>query len=674
MMEQVYKRPFMKISELAKQLNINPTELRHRISDFGIDIGKKARTVKDKTAEEIIKKIEAEKKILEINQEKEESEKKEPKETEEKVKPIKIGESITVKDFSAAINQPVTEVIKRLMMNGVMATINESIDFETAAIIAEEFDVKVREEKEKEEETKDEGPKELKDRPPVITVMGHVDHGKTSLLDKIRETNVVAGESGGITQHIGAYRVSVKTKEGSSRPGEAGAGKKRVITFLDTPGHEAFTAMRAHGAKITDIAVLVVAADDGVKPQTKEAIDHAKSAGVPIIIAINKIDKPAADPQRVKKELADYGLSTEDWGGSTPFALVSAKEGKGIDELMELILLVADLQELKANYAGHAQGVVIESQKDPQIGPRATILVQKGILQTGAPVIIGKVYGKIRRMKDDLGKIITSAQPSDPVTIIGLSDVPGFGETLIEVESEKEAKKLVEETGTNEAKKVLGISEVAQNVREGKLKELNIILKCDVDGSISAIRDSLAAISSEDVKVKIIRAAVGDITETDIMMAQASNALVIGFRVATSPAAKKIASQNKIKISNYDVIYQLIDDVYAAASGLLEPEIVETEVGKLKVLATFAKTKTKQVIGGKVTEGVIEKDLDVDIYRESEKIGHGKLANLQQNKKNVSSVEEGFECGLEIETSADIQEDDKIMAIRKEEILKKLSK
>lgn len=654
----------MKISELAKQLNMNPTELRHRISDFGIDIGKKARTVKDKTAEEIIKKVEAEQKVLQMNEEKKAESDKKEKKAEEKSESIKIGENITVKDFAGKINQPVTEVIKHLMMNGVMATINESIDFETAAIIADEFGIKVDQEKEKKEETTDEGPQDLKDRPPVITVMGHVDHGKTSLLDKIREANVVAGESGGITQHIGAYKVSIKTKE----------GKKRAITFLDTPGHEAFTAMRAHGAKITDIAVLVVAADDGVKPQTKEAIDHAKSAGVPIIIAINKIDKSTADPQRVKKELADYGLSTEDWGGSTPYVEVSAKEGKGVDELLDLILVVADLGGIKANFAGHAQGVVIESQKDPQIGPRATILVQKGILKTGMPVIVGKVYGKIRRMKDDTGKIITEASPSDPVTIIGLSDVPGFGENLIQVESEKEAKKLVEATDQKNAQKVLGISEVAQSVREGKLKELNIVLKCDVDGSISAIRDSLSAISSEDVKVKIIRAAVGDITETDVMMAQASGALIIGFRVNTSPAAKKIAAQQKIKISNYDVIYQLIDDVYAAASGLLEPEIVETEVGKLKVLAVFAKTKTKQVIGGKVSDGVIEKGLDVAIYRESEKIGSGKLVNLQQNKKNVSSVEEGFECGLEIETNVSIEEGDKVMAIRKEEILKKLSK
>jgi translation initiation factor IF-2 len=663
----------MKIAELAKKLEIKPTDLRQKIADFGIDIGKKARTIKDKTAEEIIKKIEDERTVLEATESAKKSEEKIEKkdqttEAEEEKTPIEIPEAITVKDFSGRINQPVTEVIKALMKNGVMATINENIDFETAVIIAEEFGIKCCEAKK--EETKvvveEKGPQDIKPRPAVITVMGHVDHGKTTLLDKIRQENVVATESGGITQHIGAYKVNVKTKEHK---------KERTITFLDTPGHEAFTAMRAHGAKITDIAVLVVAAEDGVKPQTKEAIDHAKAAGVPIIIAINKIDKPIADPQKTKKELAAYGLATEDWGGSTPVVEVSALTGKGIPELLEMILLVADLQELITNYAGNARGVVIEAHKDPKVGPIASILIQKGVLSEGDAIIIDKVYGKIRRMEDDQGKQIDKAYPSDPVKITGLSQVPNFGEIMIVVSSEKEARNLVEKAEVEKKeKKVLGISEVAQSVREGKIKELDIILKVDADGSIAAITDSLAAISTEDVKVKIIRSAVGEITSSDVLMAAASNAIIIGFRVGVTSAAKKNAAQQNIKISNYDVIYQLIDDVYAAAAGLLEPEIVETEVGKLKILAIFTHGKNKKIIGGKVTQGYVEKGLHADIYRESEKIGEGKILNLQQAKKDTPIVEEGFEAGLELETPLEIQEGDKLLAIKKEEIVRKIAK
>jgi translation initiation factor IF-2 len=663
----------MKLADLAQKLEIKPTDLRKKIVDFGIDIGKKARTVKDKTAEEIIKKIEAEKAALEATEakkgsktEKIEEVKKVKEEKEEVI--IELPEAVSVKEFSAKINQPVTEVIKLLMKNGVMATINENIDFETAAIIAQEFGQKVTKSKSRQVQeliVKDKGPKDIKVRPPVITVMGHVDHGKTSLLDKIRTTDVVAGESGGITQHIGAYRVNVKTKD----------NKVRQITFLDTPGHEAFTAMRAHGAKITDVAVLVVAADDGVKPQTKEAIDHAKAAGVPIIIAINKIDKPTADSAKTKKELSSYGLATEDWGGSTPVVEISAKTGQGIPELLEMILLVADVQELKANFAGRASGVVIEAHKDPKTGPTAAILIQKGVLKESDAIICGATFGKIKRMEDESGKQIKTAYPSDAVKITGLSTVPSFGEIFIVVPSEKEARNLVEKAEAQKIeKKVFGISEVAAEVREGKIKELNIILKADVDGSITAISDSLEAISTKDIKVKIIRAAVGDITEADVMMAAASKALIIGFRVDTTSAAKKIAQEQHIKISNYDVIYQLIDDIYAAASGLLEPEIVETEVGKLKVLAIFTHGKNKKIIGGKVTSGYLEKDLPVDIYRESEKIGEGKILNLQANKKDVSMVEEDLEAGLELETSVELQEGDKMMAIKKEEIVRKISK
>lgn len=659
---------------------MKPTDLRKKISDFGIDIGKKARTVKDKTAEEVIQKISEEREASSKEQEKEhkktseaqsaEALAKAEEETLEKPK-IEIPEVLTVKDFSARINQPVTEVIKTLMKNGVMATINENIDFETASIIGEEFGLEIVKEAEKQSsavtkmiEAEENEPQEIKNRPPVITVMGHVDHGKTSLLDKIRSADVVSGESGGITQHIGAYKVNIKTKE----------GKTRQITFLDTPGHEAFTAMRAHGAKITDIAVLVVAADDGVKPQTKEAIDHAKAAGVPIIIAINKMDKPTADPGKVKKELASYNLATEDWGGSTPAVEVSAHSGKGIPELLDMILLVADLAELKTNYAGKARGVVIESHKDTQAGPVATILIQKGILSKNDAVICGKTYGKIKRMLDQNGKEIDTAYPSDPVKLLGCSEVPNFGELLVQVDSEKEARNLVQKVEKESVGKAIGISEVAQGVREGKIKELNVILKADVAGSIEAIRDSLEAIGAGEVKVKIIRAAVGDITEADIMMAQASSALVIGFRVGTAPAAKKIADHAKVKISNYDVIYQLIDDIYAAASGLLEPEIVETEIGKLKVLAIFTRGKKKQIIGGEVTEGIIEKDLKAQIYREGEKIGEGKIANLEHNKKAVSNVESGAQCGLELETEVEIAEGDKLLVTKTEEILRKITK
>lgn len=577
-------------------------------------------------------------------------------------KEIELPAVLTVREFGEALKIPVTEVISSLVKNGVMANINESIDFDTMSIIGDELGYEVKEKKEEKEEVveKKSVKKNLKSRPPVVTVMGHVDHGKTKLLDAIRSTDVVATESGGITQHIGAYQVTIKTKE----------NKERTITFLDTPGHEAFSAMRAHGANITDVVVLVVAANDGVKPQTIEAINHAKAAGVPVVVAINKIDLPDADPEKVKLQLADHDLLSEEWGGNVPMVPVSAKDNQNIDQLLEMVLLVADLKELKADPTLPATGVVIESHMQAGRGPIATVLIQEGTLKTSDSFVVGETYGKVRIMENYLAKKIPSAGPATPVIIAGLQDLPNFGDQFLAVEDEKQAKELTKVKTIK--RKVLSITDISEEIKAGKIKELKLVLKADVAGSLEALKTSLENLSTDEVKIHIIHEGVGDVSESDINMAIASHALVIGFRVKVDGDVMNLAKRENIKISIYDIIYQLLDDLSAALSGLLEPEIVETEIGRLSVLAVFKITKTDKIIGGKVISGKLQNNAEVKIMRDKEEIGAGKIKGLQQEKKDVSEVLENFECGLDVETPTKITAGDVLEAYIKEERVRRL--
>jgi len=574
---------------------------------------------------------------------------------------------LTVREFAESLNLPVTEVIGTLIKNGVMATINESIDFDTMAIIGDElgFEIKPQKTEEKEVATESKAKKHLIPRAAVVTVMGHVDHGKTKLLDAIRETDVVSTESGGITQHIGAYQVTIRPKDIKTKK-----QKERTITFLDTPGHEAFSAMRAHGANITDVVVLVVAANDGVKPQTIEAVNHAKEAKVPVVVAINKVDLPDADVEKTKRQLADIGLNPEEWGGKTPMVQVSAKERKNIDVLLEMILLVADMAELKADPSQGASGVVIESHMQAGRGPIATVLVQEGTLHLSDPIVMGRTYGKIRIMENYLGKKVAEALPSTPVRIAGLQDLPNFGDRFIVVTNEKDAREMTKAKSIT--RKVISITELSADIKEGKVKELKVVLKADVAGSLEAIKNSLKNISTEEVKINVIHEGVGDISESDINMAVASSALVIGFRVKADADVINLAKRENIRISIYEIIYQLIDDLSAALSGLLEPEIIETEIGRLEVLAVFRTTKNEKIIGGKVTSGKIEPGAAFRIVRDKDTIDEGKITNLQQNKKETTEVLEGFECGLKITSSTKVLVGDILEIYKKEERIRKL--
>ena len=562
---------------------------------------------------------------------------------------VELPSVLTVREFAENLNLPVTEVIGTLIRNGVMATINESVDFDTMAIICDElgFEARLEAVKEKEKKIEIKTKKKLISRAPVVTVMGHVDHGKTKLLDAIRETDVASTESGGITQHIGAYQVTIRQKDNKTK-----GQKERTITFLDTPGHEAFSAMRAHGANITDVVVLVVAANDGVKPQTIEAANHAKEAKVAIVVAINKIDLPDADVEKTKRQLADIKLVSEEWGGETQLVEVSAKTGQNIDQLLEMILLIADLEELKADPDLPGSGVVIESHMQAGRGPIATVLVQEGTLHLGDPIVIGRTYGKVRIMENYLGKKMTTAGPSTPVRIAGLQDLPNFGNRFVVVEDDKEAREMTKAKSIT--RKIISITELSSDVKEGKVKELKIVLKADVAGSLEAIKNSLKNISTAEVKINVIHEGVGDISESDINMAVASSALVIGFRIKADADVMNLARRENIKISIYDIIYQLIDDLSAALSGLLEPEIIDTEIGRMEVLAVFRTAKNEKIVGGKVTTGKIENGSQVRITRNKDTIGEGKIINLQQSKKDTSEVLEGFECGLKVATPTKI--------------------
>jgi translation initiation factor IF-2 len=542
-------------------------------------------------------------------------------------------------------------------MQGKIVTINQEIDYETAENIALEYNCLCEHEEKvdviaellKEEE---EDPAKLKKRPPVVCVMGHVDHGKTSLLDAIRSTNVTARESGGITQHIGAYTVEIN-------------GEK--ITFLDTPGHEAFTAMRMRGAQSTDIAILVVAADDGVMPQTVEAINHAKAAGIEIIVAVNKIDKPNANVEKVKQELTEHELVAEDWGGSTIFVPVSAHTKEGIDTLLEMILLVAEMRELKANPNRRARGLVIEAQLDKGRGPVATILVQKGTLRVGDNVAAGSCYGKIRAMIDDKGNRVKEATPSMPVEILGLNDVPNAGEIIVATETDKEARNFAEtfiresrEKLLDDTKAKLSLDDLFSQIQAGNIKELGIIVKADVQGSVEAVKSSLLKLSNEEVVVKIIHGGVGNINESDVILASASNAIIIGFNVKPDNQARAIAEREKVDLRLYKVIYDAIEDVETAMKGMLAPKYEEKVIGHLVVRQIFKASGVGSIAGAYVSDGRITRESKVRVTRQGELIFEGELASLKRFKDDVKEVKEGFECGLVFDGFQGAQEDDMI--------------
>ncbi|MDD4369723.1 MAG: translation initiation factor IF-2 [Anaerostipes sp.] len=575
--------------------------------------------------------------------------------------PVKIPEILTLKDFADALSIPANDIIKKLLISGGgLVNLNTELDFERAEEIAMEYDrlveleekVDVIEEILKEEEEEDES--KLVTRPPVVCVMGHVDHGKTSLLDAIRKSSVTTGEAGGITQHIGAYMVPTSN------------GK---ITFLDTPGHEAFTSMRMRGAQSTDIAVLVVAADDGVMPQTIEAINHAKAAGVEIIVAVNKIDKENANIERVKQELTEYELIPEDWGGSTIFCPVSAHTHEGISDLLDMISLTSEVLELKANPERNARGIVIEAQLDKGRGPVATVLVQKGTLHVGDAIAIGNAYGKVRAMIDDKGKRVKVAGPSTPVEILGLSEVPFAGEICMAMESEKEARATAEtfiaygrEKMLSETKSQLSLDDLFDQIQAGSVKELNIIVKADVQGSVEAVKQSLSKLSNDEVAVKVIHGGVGAVTESDVMLASASNAIIIGFNVRPDPTAKSAAERDKVDLRLYRVIYTAIDDIEAAMKGMLEPEFEEKVTGHAEVRQTFKASGVGTIAGSYVLDGDIQRGSTARIVRDGIVVHEGPLASIRRFNDDVKEVKTGYECGIVFENYNDIKEGDQIEA------------
>jgi translation initiation factor IF-2 len=579
-------------------------------------------------------------------------------------KEITVSGSLSVGEFAKLLRKEGSEVIRKLIPIGVMATINQEIDINTMTLVATEFGVTVIYKEEIDESNFEEveevdAPEKLEERPPVVTIMGHVDHGKTTLLDKIRSTNVTSGEAGGITQHIGAYQVEI-------------AGKK--ITFLDTPGHAAFTTMRARGAEVTDITILVVAADDGVMPQTIEAINHAKAANVPIVIAINKMDKPDANPDRIKQQLTEYGLVSEDWGGETIFVPVSAISGEGMDELLEMILLVAEVQELKANSQKRARGVVIEAELDKGRGAVATVLIQNGTLKVGDGIVVGNYFGKIRAMVNDRGRRVKVALPSMPVEILGLPDVPSAGDPFMVFDDEKKARGIADKRNQRQRDEERGartrvtLDDLFKQIQEGEVKELNVIIKADVHGSAEAMKGSLEKIEIEGVQVKIIHTAVGAITESDIILASASNAVIIGFNVRPEPNVRDTAEQEKVEIRLHRVIYKAIEEIEAAMKGLLDPEYEEKVVGTAEVRQVFKVSRVGSIAGCYVIDGKVVRDGKVRLIRNGIVIHGGDLDTLKRFKDDVKEVAQGYECGITLENYNDLREGDLIEVYVIEEV------
>ncbi|WP_243386904.1 translation initiation factor IF-2 [Bacillus kexueae] len=589
-----------------------------------------------------------------------------PKVAAKKELPEKITftDSLTVGELAEKLGKEPSEIIKKLMMLGVMATINQDLDKDTIELIASEYGVEVEEEivfdvTEFEKYEVEDDEENLEIRPPIVTIMGHVDHGKTTLLDSIRKTKVVEGEAGGITQHIGAYQVEVNNKK---------------ITFLDTPGHAAFTTMRARGAQVTDITILVVASDDGVMPQTIEAINHAKAAEVPIIVAVNKMDKPTANPDRVMQELTEHGLIPEDWGGDTIFVPISALKGDGIDDLLEMVLLVSEVEELKANPNRLATGTVVEAELDKGRGPVATLLVQNGTLKVGDPIVVGNTYGRVRAMVNDIGRRVKVAGPSTPVEITGLNDVPLAGDRFMVFDDEKKARQVGEARAQKQLeaqrseKAKLSLDDLFEQIKQGDMKEINIIVKADVQGSVEALAAALQKIDVEGVKVKIIHTGVGAITESDIILASASNAIVIGFNVRPDANAKRTAEAESVDIRLHRIIYKVIEEIEAAMKGMLDPEYEEKVIGQVEVRQTFKVSKIGTIAGCYVTDGSVTRDSGIRLIRDGVVVFEGEIDTLKRYKDDVKEVNQGYECGITIKNFNDIKEGDVIEAYVMEEI------
>lgn len=628
----------MDLSTLSRQLNISIRELRSQMKAAGFRVSPKASKVENSLAKDILQKLSGKPVVAPL--------------AEQSPAKIQVPSFITVKDFALKLHQPATVVIKKLIQNGVMASINEEIDQETAAIIASEFGAEVEAESAGTEGHRlglgyihdylaQEDPAALKPRPPIVAVMGHVDHGKTTLLDTIRKTNVAATESGAITQHIGAYQVE---------------HQGRLITFLDTPGHEAFAAMRARGANVTDIIVLVVAADDSVKPQTAEVINRAKLTKTPLVVALNKIDKPDANPDKVKADLASLGVMVEDFGGQVPAVPISAKQGTGIDKLLEIILLTADVEDMKANPDGQTLGAVIDSHLSRGQGSVATVLVQNGTLKLGDPVVVGVSYGKIRTMEDAAGHKLKTAPPATPVLISGLSTVPEVGDILKVSASLEEAKQQAALIQKQERAKRLQSRPVLK-VDPNK-KEFKVILRADVQGSLEALADVLSKLGSEEVKLNIVDQGVGEITESDIQLAENTQSVILGFRTRISPAAAKMAKQRNVTVDVYEIIYELVEAVTSVLLAMMPVVVVVTVLGHAKIKAIFRTEKDAMIVGGVVTDGKVLDKKKFRILRDKTLFGEGKIEELQQNRVEVDEVTEGKECGLRVQTKSVIKAGD----------------
>ncbi|MEO2602840.1 translation initiation factor IF-2 [Clostridium butyricum] len=692
----------IRVHELAKELNISSKELTTLLMDeFNVEVknhmstiedeeaalikellagnseakaeagvegnDKKSKSLVDEYEEQLADELNKGKKKKKKNgKHQEESLNDEGNNSMEETQIIEIGASITVKELAEKLNKPSNDVIRTLIMSGVMAAINQEIDFATAEKVCAEYEVMVERKEESQElevlEIEEDDEENLQKRPPIVTVMGHVDHGKTSLLDCIRKAKVTDSEAGGITQHIGAYTITLNGEE---------------ITFLDTPGHEAFTAMRARGAQVTDIVILVVAADDGIMPQTKEAIDHCKAAGVPMVVAINKIDKPGANPDRVKQELADHGLLVESWGGDVISEEVSAKQNLNIDKLLEMVLLSAEMLELKANPNRKAVGTVIEAKLDKGRGAVASLLVQNGTLHVGDSILVGSTYGRIRAMFDDTGKKIKSAGPSIPVEILGLSEVPEAGDRFNQVKDEKTARNMAEskkddlKAETLLANHRVSLEDLYNQIQEGKVKELAIIVKADVQGSVEAIKQSLAKLSTDDVKVRVIHGGVGAITETDITLATASNALVIGFNVRPDNNAAAQADKDGVDIKTYRIIYDAIEDIKSAMIGMLEPEYKEVILGTAEVRETYKISNVGTIAGCYVLKGKLKRNAETRVIRDGIVIFESSLSSLKRFKDDAKEVAAGYECGLTVEKFNDIKEGDILESFMMEAIQRK---
>ena len=565
-------------------------------------------------------------------------------------------DSMTIGDLAKSLGVQPSELIKKLFMLGILATVNNKIDFDNAELLVTEYGKELQREQIIDETKFEEfeivdDPKDLVERPPVVTIMGHVDHGKTTLLDTIRKTNVALGEAGGITQSISAYQVKVKDE---------------LITFIDTPGHAAFTEMRARGASITDIVIIIVAADDGVMPQTKEAIDHAKAAGVPILVAINKIDKPGANPDRIMTELSEYGLTPDVWGGDTIYTKISAKNGIGIEELLDNILLVAEMENYRANPSRYASGSVVEARLDKQVGPVVTVLVQNGTLRLGDPIVVGTAHGKVRTLKNDKGEEITQALPSQPVEITGLNDTPNAGDKFMAFETEKQARSIGEARKEEEhlkqnAKTSVSLEDIFAKIQDG-VKEINVIVKADVNGRAEAVKNSLEKIEVEGVKVKVLRSSVGAITESDIVLASASSAIIIGFNVRPNNSIKDYANELGVEIRLYDIIYKAVEEMEAAMRGMLDPEYEEKVIGSAEVRQLFKFSKVGTIAGSYVVDGVIKSNSKVRLIRDSVVIYDGEINSIQREKDSVKEVKKGLECGITITNFSDIKVGDIIEA------------